>query len=80
MKSIHQFLPTFNPYDAIGNEVQIIQKTLKKLGYSSKIFAENIDKSLKGKAEKIETFNDKNATIIYHHSIGTYLIDILKKT
>jgi len=79
MKSIHQFLPTFNPYDAIGNEVQIIQKTLKKLGYSSKIFAENIDKSLKGKAEKIETFNDKNATIIYHHSIGTNLIDILKK-
>ena len=41
-KIIHQLLPTINSFDAIGNEVCIIQDELKKLGYHSEIYAQNI--------------------------------------
>lgn len=79
-KSVHQFLPTLTPYDAIGNEVLIIKKILKNLGYSSEIFAENIHHSLKNEANFFKTYKNKNEDIIiYHHSIGSSLCDNLKK-
>lgn len=71
-----------NRHDAIGNETMVIQETLKKMGYNSEIYAENIHPSMKGQAKKYAEYkNDENDVFIYHHSIGSgleYFISSLK--
>lgn len=78
-KAIHQLLPTFSPNDAIGNEVIVIQNVLKKMGYDSKIFAENIHPKFRNIAEHYSKYDKvvQNDVIIYHHSIGSVLSDFL---
>jgi glycosyltransferase involved in cell wall biosynthesis len=61
-----------SPYDAIGNEVFVIQNSLKKMGYSSEIYAENIHPEMKNKVKNYYDCKDaKNDDIfIFHLSIG----------
>jgi len=62
-------------YDAIGNETITIQKTLRKMGYNSEIYAENIHPSMNGQVKSYKEYksNDENDIFIYHHSIGSGL-------
>ncbi|MDE1725691.1 MAG: glycosyltransferase family 4 protein [Thaumarchaeota archaeon] len=75
---IHQILPTISPHDAIGNEAILIQNTLTKMGYDSQIFAENIHTSMSN-VKSINDYNNsnKNDIFIYHHSIGSGLLDFI---
>ena len=70
---IIQVLPTINYGDAVSNDALNIYNFLKRKGYKTLIYAENIDKKLKDKVEKIENLKkvDKNDIIIYHKSTGT---------
>jgi len=79
-KRIYQLLPTLNPFDAIGNEACVIQDELKKLGYHSEIYAQNIHPSMKNKAKNYQDYKkseDTNEIFIYHHSIGSDLFDFI---
>jgi len=81
MIGVHQLLPTVSPYDAIGNEVFVIQSILTKLGYDSKIYAENIHPDLKRKVKKLTEYKqnkEKNDIFIYHHSIGSNVFDFIE--
>ena len=51
---IIQVLPTINYGDAVSNDALNIYNFLKRKGYKTLIYAENIDKKLKDKVEKIE--------------------------
>ena len=70
---IIQILPTINYGDAVSNDALNIYNFLKEKGYNTLIYAENIDKRLKGKVKKIEKLKkvDKRDIIIYHKSTGT---------
>jgi len=78
MKVIHQFLPTISPYDAISNEVFVIQKILQNTGYESEIFSENIHPKFKSVIKNFSKYVKNNSDIIiYHHSIGSDLCNFV---
>jgi glycosyltransferase involved in cell wall biosynthesis len=69
---VHQILPTFSPGDAIGNEVIEINKTLRKWGYESNIYAENIHPQMKAKQlHEYDAESSKDNLLIFHFSIGS---------
>lgn len=69
-----QVLPTMAYGDAVGNDTMALYYTLKEMGFDTKIYAENIDKRLKGieKVGKIGKLKDDDV-VIYHLSTGTKL-------
>ena len=77
---IVQMLPTISYGDAISNHVLAMRDALLRFGYSTDIFAENIDKRLPaGTAKKVSRYHDRKSTvIIYHLSIGSELNDTIK--
>jgi len=78
--SIHQFLPVFAKYDAIGKTVSQIKKTLENLGYNSEIFVEKpIPETSKTSKIFTEYEEKKSDLIIYHHSIGSSLSSFMQK-
>ena len=78
---IIQVLPTISYGDAVSNDAINIDNSLRKSGYETKIYAENIDKRLKDKVFKISKLKkvNKNDILIYHKSTGTDLSFLLEK-
>ena len=78
---IMQVLPTISYGDAVSNDAINIDKILKKNGYKTELYAENIDKKLKDKVFKISELKkvNKNDVLIYHKSTGTDLSFSLEK-
>ena len=76
-----QVLPTISYGDAVSNDAINIDKILKKNGYKTELYAENIDKKLKDKVFKISELKkvNKNDVLIYHKSTGTDLSFSLEK-
>ncbi len=78
MHAIHQVLPTFVGSDAIGNFAVSIQRALLRLGYESRIYADSIEPTMRGRALPIR-HHARHARaddgLIYHHSIGSRLLD-----
>ena len=73
---IIQMLTTVSYGDAVSNDAIAINDTLKKYGYSTGLYAENIDPRLPKKlATKIEAVPklEKEDVILYHLSTGTDL-------
>ena len=71
LKAIHQLLPNLSYGDAISNQAIEIRNYLRQLGYQSDIFVRYIDERLIKEAKIIVNEKpDKNAGLIYHHSIG----------
>lgn len=73
---IIQIVPSLSYGDAIGNNILAIDKMLKKAGYNSEIYAENIDGRLpKNVAKKIKRLNgvQREDVVIYHFSIGAQM-------
>lgn len=71
---IHILVPTFQPYDAVGNDVAGMYYLLRAAGYDATIFAEHIHHHfapITRKADKgnEEYWRDANAILIYHHAI-----------
>jgi glycosyltransferase involved in cell wall biosynthesis len=78
--SIHQFLPVLARYDAIGETVLRIQKTLHQWGYDSEIFVETPIDQTSDITKKYLDYQENNSDIvIYHHSIGSILADFTSK-
>ena len=78
--AIHQFLPVFARYDAIGETVLQIQKTLQSWGYDSEIYVEKpIDQTSKISKKYTEYKENKNDLVIYHHSISSGLANFTCK-
>ena len=79
---IDQVLPTYNKHDAIGHHVTNIQEILKKLGYSTTIYAENWEPAIKDHCQPVKRLFEAKKTrrvIIYHHSIGCSITPLLAK-
>jgi len=77
---IHQILPTFSPGDAIGNEVIEINKTLRKWGYESHVYAENIHPQMNAKNYlEYDKISSKDNVLIFHFSIGSDASDYVRK-
>jgi len=77
---IHQILPTFSPGDAIGNEVIEINKTLRKWGYDSQIYAENIHPEMDAKKYlEYDKVSSKDNVLIFHFSIGSDVSNYVRK-
>lgn len=73
---ILQLLPTLSYGDAVGNDVLALDDTLRRHGYETCIYAENIDKRIDKKIVRnvSELKNLKeNDLILYHFSTGTKL-------
>lgn len=73
---IVQLMPTLSYGDAVGNDALAIHDTLKRNGYNTCIYAENIDKridkSIVKKASELKRL-EKNDLILYHFSTGSKL-------
>lgn len=73
---IYQLLPTLSYGDAVGNDVLALDSALKRNGFKTCIYAENIDpridKRLVKRSSKLEGLK-KTDVIIYHFSTGTKL-------
>ncbi len=68
---IHQFSPSAVKGDGIGNGMFYLQKILKELGFTSYIYAKDIDTPLKNSVlsyKKIDK-SDKNQILLIHYSI-----------
>lgn len=76
---IHQMLPTFSPGDAIGNEVIEINTTLRKWGYNSQIYAENIHPEMDAKYLEYDNVSSKDNVLIFHLSIGSDVSNYVKQ-
>ena len=80
---IHQFSPSAHYGDGITNGMFYFQKILQELGFTSHIYAENIDKALKGKVLKRNKIDNKNKNqiLFIHYSIyydfATWIEDLI---
>ena len=71
-----QLLPTLSFGDGVGNDAVALKGIIAEMGYSTEIYAENIDKRLpEGTALKADRLRDlkKDDVLIYHKSTGTDL-------
>jgi len=79
INSVHQFVSTISPRDAVGNVVVSIQKILQEAGYHSEIYAETIHPEMQKKAKSHTEYNKENSDdiLIYHHGFASNLVDYL---
>lgn len=80
-RKVIQLLPTLAYGDGVGNDTLAMDAILKEMGYSTKIYAENLDSRIKnGLADNVENMPKlkKDDVIIYHLSTGTALNESLK--
>jgi len=78
-KSIHQFVSSFSPRDAVGNIVLSIRDILREAGYNSDIYAEMIHPEMKSEAISYIKYSKENYNdiLFYHHSFASDLVDYL---
>ena len=79
---ILQILPTISYGDAVGNDTVALYHTLKKEGYETAIYAENIDARLKiGDMRSVSELPrlKESDVVLYHLSTGTKLNYELEK-
>ncbi len=71
-----QLLPTLSFGDAVGNDVRALDRVIRKIGFETAIYAENIDRRLPaGTAVPYQGFPrlKEDDVILYHASTGTKL-------
>lgn len=71
---VHQVLASLSYGDAIGNEALVIQKVLRRAGYASDIFAEQVEPRRAAAARPLEDYEAlvKAETVcLFHFSIGS---------
>ena len=77
-RAVHQLLPGFAFGDAISNQAMLIRDYLRVQGYESIIYTEALDPSMTHEAELFSREKlSADAAVIYHHSIGSGLMDYL---
>jgi glycosyltransferase involved in cell wall biosynthesis len=80
--AVHQLLPDFSYGDAIGNDVQEIQKTLQGWGYPSEIFAQHVHPKLSGLSRPFWEYKEVShpqGIVLFHFSIGSEVSEFVKR-
>lgn len=81
---IYQIVPSLSYGDAIGNEVIVINKVIKELGYNTIVLSDYIDPRINIEA-KIYNRNkfcselSSDDIVIYHKAIGSHFSDEIKE-
>lgn len=73
-RRINILIPTFQPNDAVGNDVAGMYQMLRTAGYDARVYAEHIHAAFAPITQKIPLPNDAlwsdpDALTIYHHAI-----------
>ncbi|MDJ0753727.1 MAG: glycosyltransferase family 4 protein [Ardenticatenaceae bacterium] len=78
---LHQILAGATVHDAVSDHAFLIQQWLREWGFKSEIYASTRDESVINRVLSISQFKPKNAeaSVIYHHSIGSDIVDDLKR-
>jgi glycosyltransferase involved in cell wall biosynthesis len=58
LPAMHQSTQTMRPWDAVSNDTLAIQVLLRRSGFSSEIFAEHIDPSLRDRVRSIDQLSE----------------------
>jgi glycosyltransferase involved in cell wall biosynthesis len=74
-RRIHILVPKLSRFDAIGNDVVRMRAVLSEAGYSVRVFAEDLDPSCDGLAERLSRapgtlWRNRDDILIYHHAMG----------
>jgi glycosyltransferase involved in cell wall biosynthesis len=78
---IHQILPCLRYGDAIGNHTIEIQRILRRWGYESLIFADDIHDDMRSFAKSYKKLKGRtlqDAVLIYHFSVGSEVSEFIK--
>jgi L-malate glycosyltransferase len=77
--TLHQLLAGAAPGDAITDQALLLRRWLREWGTRSDIFALHIHPQLAGEVRPLSQYNPtaKQPWVIYHHSIGSELVDDL---
>ncbi|MGA3097773.1 MAG: glycosyltransferase [Bryobacteraceae bacterium] len=72
---IFLLVPTFQPHDAVGNDVLGMYRILREAGYDTAIYAEHVHADFAGITSKSrlgadDLWRDPQAILIYHHAIA----------
>lgn len=80
-KVLHQLLPGAGPHDAVTDHAIILRTWLQEIGFQSVIYAGQIEEQSDQDIRPLSEFQWQAAHpfVIYHHSIGTPLVDRLKQ-
>lgn len=80
-RELHQILAGASIHDAVSDHAFLIQQWLREWGFRSEIYAYHRDESVINRVLSITQFNPKRqgSTVIYHHSIGTDILDDLER-
>lgn len=71
IKAIHQFHPSCNTGDGVTNGMLFTQRMLRKLGFESDIFCENIPVEMEASVRHLALLSSrKNYLLFVHHSLG----------
>lgn len=82
---IIQCVPHLARYDAVGNDIVLISRSLQEGGHHSLIYAPSIDKAVSDiqsldKGAFLKSLNDPNVIVFYHHCVfWPYLDEVLDK-
>jgi len=81
MRQIHQILPCLSAGDAIGNHTLEIQEILRRWGYTSHIFTDDIHKEVRSFAKpyvQYKRYSSPDNLLIYHFSVGSPVSELVK--
>lgn len=70
---IHQFHPTVSYGDAISNQILSLRDLLRRMGYRSEIFCEQLPIHFKGRVRQIgqyERYSSPESIVLLHFSLG----------
>ena len=78
---LHQFLPGARSGDAITDQALMMRRWLRDMGYTSQIFAQHIDSDVETDILPLSRHRlaPDETLAIYHHSIGSDVLDFLKR-
>src|SRR5438105_6604513 len=82
MTEVHQSLPTFAGYDAIGAHTLRLRTLLRNAGFVSEVFASDIHDEVRGEARHYRDYPKQSVAdgerwIVYHASTGSPMADWL---
>ena len=78
MRAIHQFLPTLDPGDAVGNHTLEAQRLLRGLGLESEVYTQTVHHSMVGRSQSFQKFTGgPDVAVLYHLAVGSVLADLL---
>lgn len=76
---LHQMTVGAMAGDAITDHVFLLRRWLREMGFTSEVFAEHIHPNLDGDVKPLSAYrpDPREQWVIYHHSIGSSVVDTL---